>query len=326
LKILVVNAKKLKTVPMGGYAIRALKKLGHQVFQFDLSDKFFDKCNDRLFSHVAHDSLNKRFQKYICEIEPDFVLTIFGFDLSLQSLSLLKNRNIVSACWWINDPFQFKRSLQKASHYDFLFTNALDSVNDYRSLGVNAFWLPTACDPDVHKKGQLVSDYKSDLVFAGDWSPLREKWCESIAREFDLKIFGPWKKKISKQSILHDHLIDGFFTPEQMVNFFSSSKVVFNIHSWYGQWNHGTNPRLFESAGSGVCQLVDYKNEIPLLFDDQKELFTYSNEETLKEYLRYLLGNSSVRKDVAHAAQARAYQCHTYIKRMETLLKIVGAC
>ncbi len=326
MKILVVNAEKLKTVPMGGYAVRAFKSLGHEVFDFDLSDQFLDKFKDKLLNHAPHDSLNKRFQQCIHNLKPDLVLVIFGFDLSFESLRLLKSQNITSICWWINDPFQLKRSLQKANQYDFLFTNAYDSVKDYRASGVNAFWLPTACDPEVHKKGQFVPHYQSDIVFAGDWSPLREKWCEDIARNFHLKIFGPWGKKLGKNSFLHKNLVDGFFTPYQMIDFFASAKVVFNIHSWYDQWSYGTNPRLFEATGAGACQLVDYKNEIPLLFDDQKELFTYHDMGSLNEYLRYLLNNSDVREQVASAAQKKAYQCHTYVNRMGKILEIVGAC
>lgn len=326
MNILVVNAEKLKTVPMGRYIVRALKTLGHEVFDFDLSDQFIDKFKDKLFHHAPHHSLNKRFQQCICEIKPDFVLVIFGFDLSLESLRLLKSQNITSICWWINDPFQLKRSLQKANQYDFLFTNAYDSVRDYQASGVNAFWLPTACDPDVHKKGLFVPDYESDIVFAGDWSPLREKWCEDIARNFDLKIFGPWGKKLGKNSVLHRNLVDGFFTPHQMIIFFASAKVVFTIHSWYGQWSYGTNPRLFEAAGSGACQLVDHKHEIPMLFDNHRELFLYEDLDSLGESLRYLLNNAHVRDQVANAAQQKAYECHTYVNRMEKILETVGAC
>ena len=62
-----------------------------------------------------HHHLNARFRRRIDNIKPDLVLVIFGFDLSIKSLEFLHQRKIVSVCWWLNDPFQFNRSLDKST-------------------------------------------------------------------------------------------------------------------------------------------------------------------------------------------------------------------
>lgn len=121
-----------------------------------------------------------------------------------------------------------------------------------------------ACAPEVHRRTAPRPEYRCEICFAGDWSPLREAWCEKLAEHFDLRIFGPWKKKLPAGSSLHACLTDGFFTPEQMADMFASAAVVFNLHSWYGKWDHGTNPRLFEAAGCGACQVVEDGYSAPL--------------------------------------------------------------
>src|SRR6266571_464302 len=62
------------------------------------------------------------------------------------------------------------------------------SVNDYRSAGVSqVYFLPTACDPAVHRASRPRPEYACDVCFAGDWSPLREQVMESLAREFEVR-------------------------------------------------------------------------------------------------------------------------------------------
>jgi len=327
MKILLVQPGKLKTVPMGGFVLKALIELGHEVIDFDLSSGSIDKLSDKfgLGGKEPHASLNHRFRSVVEAVRPDLMLTVFGFDLSERSLEFLKSKDIPRVCWWLNDPFQFKRSLSKANHYDYIFTNAIGSVEEYRNAGIrHAHWLPTACDPDVHRRVSLIPAYQSDICFAGDWSPLREAWCAELARHFDIKVFGPWKRKLPRTSILRDRVVDGFFSPAEMSMMFSSAKIVFNLHSWYGKWDFGTNPRLFEAAGCGACQVVDWKQDIPALFDVEKEMTVFNTMDELIEQCDALIADDGRRNDLASNAQQRAMAEHTYTHRMRKLLELVG--
>lgn len=327
MKILLALPGRLKTVPMGQFSAQALRELGHTVELFDFwpnwRDKLYQKSLGRLSSE-EHATINRRFRSAVEREKPDLVLAIYGFHLSRESLAYLKSRGIPSACWWLNDPFQFERSLQKAALFDHLFSNAWGSVADYRAHGVNAHWLPTACEPGIHKRVPAVPEYACDICFAGDWSPLREAWLTRLAQRYDVKVFGPWAKKIAPGSILKERLVDGFFSPESMVAMFSSAKVVLNIHTWYGKWSHGTNPRLFEAAGCGAFQAVDWKDELPELFDCERELLVYRDQDDLIEKLDAALRDDQLRAEAANRAQARAYAEHTYRNRMEHLLSVIA--
>lgn len=332
MKILFAVPGHLKTVPMGKFCLDALRNLGHEVITFDFRPDFLDKLNNRLRGHLPvrdgeeQASVNRRLRKAVDRARPDVFVTLFGFDISVESLDYLRKNGIPSACWWINDPFQFQRSLKKAAHYDYIFSNSAGSTEQYRAAGIaNAFFLPTACEPGVHHPVPSQDKYRCDVCFAGDWSPVREQILETLAERFEIKIFGPWKKKLRTDSPLHKHLSDGFFTPAEMAAMFSSAKVVLNIHTWYETHDHGVNPRLFEATACGACQVVDWKQEIPGLFDCDMEVRHYRDQGELCRILEDLLANDAQRQSLARAAQARACGEHTYRHRMEQLLAAMAA-
>lgn len=328
MKILFALPGHLKTVPMGQFCVEALTELGHTVIPFDFSTSLRDKLLDRwtaftgLSDQEARPSTNGHLRNLIDDTQPDLFIALFGFDISKQSLAYLKQKRISSACWWINDPFQFQRSLKQAPYYDLIFSNSAGSVEQYRAAGIkHAYFLPTACHPALHRPVLAKARYRCDVCFAGDWSPLRERVLTGLAELFDVKIFGPWRKKLAADSKLHRNLTDGFFTPDEMAQMFSSAKIVFNIHTWYGTHDHGVNPRLFEAAGCGAFQVVDWKQEIPTLFDCDTEVKCYRTLDEIAPLITQGLASAETRQAMAKAAHRRAYGEHTYRHRMQKLLE-----
>jgi len=322
MKILLTQPGKLSTVPMGRFTREALVNLGHEVAGFDVTPNWHEKM---LGARGRYAAMNRRLRRTVERERPDLMLAVFGLDIAAETLDFLKLRGIPRACWWLNDPLQLQRSLAQAGGYDFIFSNSFGSVADYRREGIgHAHWLPVACAPEVHRRQEPRPEYRCEICFAGDWSPLREAWCEKLAEHFDLRIFGPWKRKLPVGSRLHFNLVDGFFTPEQMAGMFASAAVIFNLHSWYGKWEHGTNPRLFEAAGCGACQVVDWKTDIPHLFDCDQEIATYRDENELIGRVRELLRSGELRDRMGEGAQRRAYADHTYLARMKSMLATIG--
>ncbi|HKQ30063.1 MAG TPA: glycosyltransferase [Burkholderiales bacterium] len=326
MKVLLAIPGHLKTVPMGRFTAEALQELGHDVVLFDYHAGALDKIVDRVKrSDEEKASVNRRLRRVLESVCPDLFVTLFGFDISVESLAHMRRLGIPTACWWINDPFQYERSVKKAPHYDFVFSNSEVSAAQYRTLGVaNAYFLPTACVPAVHRSVPLQERYRCDVCFAGDWSPLREQLMERLVGRFDLKIFGPWGSKMKPDSQLRAHLVDGFFSPADMAAMFSSARVVVNIHTWFGKFDHGLNPRLFEAAGCASFQVVDWKQEIPKLFDCPSEMACYRSLDEVPELIAGALSAPDATRATAAATQRRAYRDHTYKNRMQTLIDLVG--
>ncbi|MBM4006251.1 MAG: glycosyltransferase [Planctomycetes bacterium] len=323
MRILLAAPGKLRTLPMSACSRRALQSLGHEVTVFDTSLRWHDKALAPLDAGgtIWPRWLNRRFRRDVERFQPDLVLSFYGWRIAGDELERLRERRIVSACWWLNDPFEPASSLPTLARHDLVFSNDPGSVRVYRDGGFReAHWLPTACDPTVHRPVAPTLDRRAGICFAGDWHPLREACCERLARRFDVRIHGPWSKKLAPDSPLRNRVQSGFFTPEAMVGIFASSDIVLNLHTWRDRWPHGTNPRLFEAAGCGACQLVDRRTELPELFDTEREIATWETLEELEAQAERLLASPELRRSLGNAARRRALSEHTYEHRMRSLL------
>jgi len=331
-KILLAVPGHLRTVPMGSYCAAALRGLGHEVAVFDSQRRWPDK----LLRAAGSPWVLSRYRGLTGSLlvrrarreRPEVFLALFGFDVAEEAVQTLRSWGVVTACWWLNDPFQFPRSLRQAPWYDFYFTNSRGCLADYAGAGVRGVsFLPLAADPEIHRRAVLAENeaatYRSDVCFAGDWSPLRQEWITRLLGEFRVRVWGPWGKKLGADSPIRRVLTDGFFTPGEMVKAFSGAKVVLNLHTWFGKWSHGVNPRLFEAAGVGACQVVDRKDEIPDLYRVPEEVVCFESLEECQGALRYYLARDAEREAVGARAAARTHREHTYAARMRTLLAVI---
>jgi len=185
-----------------------------------------------------------------------------------------------------------------------------------------------AADPGVHRPQALAEAeakrYDSDVCFAGDWRPLREEVIRTLLPKCNVRVWGPWGAKLAPDSPIRDVLTDGFFTPAEMVRAFAGAKIVLNLHSWFGQWPYGVNPRLFEAAGAGACQLVDAKTEIPDLYDVPREVVCFTSFEECGRLVEQYLASEGERLAIGMRAAERTRREHTYDHRMRALIEIVG--
>jgi spore maturation protein CgeB len=329
IKILLITPSNLKTVPMGGFVLKALENLGHtvsvEVYNESMWEKFISTINNIIGRKEIYLGANKRIRNRILRFKPNLLFAIYGIHISKETLSYAKKMNIKTACWWLNDPFQFERGLKLAKNYDYWFSNSKKCAKIVQSkFKIKSQFLPTAYDPETHKKIRKNKIFSCDICFAGDWSESREKLLSFlISKGFDLKIYGPWEKKLNKNSPLFSYLIPGFFTPKQMAEYFSNAKIILNHHTWFKKFSHGVNPRLFEAAGCETVQVVDFKTEIPDLFFINKEIITYANISQLPIILNSLLNDSNKRQKIAFKAKARVLRDHTYEKRMCQMLSFI---
>jgi spore maturation protein CgeB len=318
---LVAVPGNLRTVPMSRFVPDALSALGHEVRSVDYSLSWLEKLKSRADPAEA---VEKRMLRAVEDARPDFFLTLYGANISGGVLAQLRERGVPTANWWLNDPFQFERATKILPAYDFAFSNARGSVEGYAARGIrNVHFLPTACEPSVHRPLPARA-MACDVSFAGDWSAMREEIAgKLVAAGVDLRIFGPWRRKLATDSPLRPRLEHGFFTPQRMAEIFAACKATLNIHTWRGKFDYGLNPRVFEAAACGTPQLVDWKRELDELFDESERaaMLVYRTDEELIEKARRL---PSDLRDKAVAASASIRERHSYLARMRELLRICG--
>src|SRR3954464_2421821 len=211
MKILVAIPGKLHTVRMNRFVPEALSALGHDVRVVDYTPTLVEKLRRKLGGRDAAPVVAPRLLAAIEAHAPELFLTLYGVNVAPPVLEELKRKGVASANWWLNDPFQWERASKILSRYDFAFTNAKYSVDAYAAAGLkHVRFLPSACDPSVHPplEGRAV---QCDLSFAGDWSTNREQIVKRLLDAgIDLRVYGPWRRKLAAGSPVKDKLEHGF--------------------------------------------------------------------------------------------------------------------
>ena len=128
----------------------------------------------------------------------------------------------------------------------------------------------------------------------------------------------PRKKRINKKAInrIIAHNLGEVYGID-MLGIFQQSKIVFNVHASSSP-THASNFRLFEATLAGSCLLTDRKDNLPELFEPEKEVVTYRSVDEAVDKVRYLLRSEDERKAIAEAGQRRILRDHTLeIRAME---------
>ena len=142
----------------------------------------------------------------------------------------------------------------------------------------------------------------------------------------DIRVYGPWRRKLQRGSPLRARLTHGFFSPERMVEIFAASQATLNIHTWRERFDFGLNPRVFEAGACGTPQLVDHKRELDELFTPAQRaaMLIYRTDDELVELARSLPARAAELKAAALAAAPSFQREHSYDARVAELLRVVG--
>jgi len=263
------------------------------------------------------------------ESKPDLVLALAQAPLSNKALERLRQCNITTAFWFVED-YQVMKYWQAHAHlYDYYFTiQDGDFFNELRKVGVrNCCYLPLAADIEVHKPERLPDDqlkcYGSDLSFMGAGYYNRERLLQGLI-DYDFKVWGTdW----NPMSPLWKHVQRNAqrLTTEETVKVFNATKVNINLHSsvcheGINPFGDFVNPRTFEIAGCSGFQLVDHRSLLPRHFKVGDEIICYESLDELRDKASYYLHHPEERKMIAMHAYQRVLGEHTYEKRMTSLL------
>jgi spore maturation protein CgeB len=328
MKILVAVPGNLHTVRMNRFVPAALAELGHEVRVLDYSPSFTEKLRRKLTGAEAAQAVEGRLLAAIADEAPELFLALYGVNVSERVLEELRARGALRVNWWLNDPFQWQRAVPLLARYDIAFTNAKYSVPAYAAAGLkHVHFLPSACDASLHRPLEGI-EAQWLLSFAGDWSPLRQRLVGLLVEAgIDVRLFGPWRRKLARRSPLRARLEHGFFTPERMVEIFAGSQATLNIHTWRDRYDHGLNPRVFEAGACGTPQLVDYKRELDELFTpaERAAMLVYRDDAELVALARSIPARAAELRAAARAAAPSFQRQHSYRARVAQMMRIVGA-
>lgn len=253
--------------------------------------KAFRKGNH--FSSIEH-ILPRDFSDPILETEPVLYICIDdGIEVRMPSTWR-------PAIWHVSDThLQYAWDLEKARDFDVVFAAQKQGCERLKEDGIeNVFWLPMACDPDIHTPYEKTKRY--DLCFIGN-----------LVGE-DRRAY------LSYLYHSYPNIYFGMAFGEAMALIYSQSRIVFNC-SVRGD----LNMRVFEAMACGAFLITDRAkdNGLDLLFKDGEDLVTYDNPKELKEKVDFYLEHPDKREEIADNGRRKVLAAHTYGDRVETMLE-----
>ncbi len=298
-----------------------------KVLQLNLDNKNSKVIND-LFMHL----ISEMILASCAESKPDLILALSQAPISRKALERLRQNNITTAFWFVEDYKLMEYWRDYAPYYDFYFTIQKNGFFDeLNNLHINNFsYLPLAADPGIHRPLHLTKEdynyFGSDISFMGAGYYNRQEMFSGLM-DFDFSI---WGNEWDTHSRLWKHVRNNGsrISTEDTVRIFNATKVNLNLHSSinhegvnpYGDF---VNPRTFEIAACNAFQLVDRRSMLNDHFVIGKEIICYSSLEEMREQIKFYLNNDQQAKEIAKRAYERTIKEHTYEKRMNRLLEFV---
>lgn len=215
--------------------------------------------------------------------------------------------------WWLNPMF----------HTAYIFTADGDYQEQWKAFGKNHIWLPPAIRHSATHMGKFREEYECDVAFVGsnghgyheDVWPYRKELVDNLREMcrrngWSFKNPGGDGPKVDRGEDLND--------------FYASSKVTVGdslcLARRYSQY---WSDRVPEATGRGglliMPEILELMHQWPIL-----PMYRWGDFEDLEACIASHLGDPENRYDVVRANFEHTRDNHTYVNRVETILKEVG--
>lgn len=298
----------------GALRQRALARHGCQVTAVEIA-------GGSMLEKLRRLELPERVARAVKAVSPDLVLVARRDALDAGDLAGLRQLGQSRWALWTTDDLPDLAPVRAvARSYDRIFATGTDVVQALEAdFPGKPAYLPLACDPSFHRPMRARGPYRANVVFAGRATEAREMLLGGLV-EYGLALWGPgWRK-----TLLRDYCRGELPKAEDYVRAYAGATVAINIHHSAALdpalATRGCNQRLFELAGIGALQMVDFRADLGALFSPSEEVLVYHNGDELRELVRRALYDQPYRDAIAEAGRRRALREHTYMHRMLAIL------
>ena len=210
------------------------------------------------------------------------------------------------------------------SPYDLLLTSLPHYVGRFRKQGVRAAYFPSGFDQRLLHRHPTDAPRPHALTFVGGLGGYHSQGTqilEDIAQELPLQVWGYGGQHLPADSTLRQRW-RGESWADDMYGLLASSQITLNRHIDIAE-GYANNMRLYEATGMGACLLTDAKQNLPILFEPDREVVTYSSPDEAVSKLKQLLAHPEATAAIAASGQARTLRHHTYNQRMAELAALL---
>lgn len=272
----------------------------------------------RIYKHVlGTESLHYQnatanaLERSITKERPTHIIVVDRFYLSPDVNRVLANSNAHTA-QWIGDRFD-SRLKSHSGIQNFFFTDT-GLLMAGEQMGLKSHYLPLATQP-AQEALLPWEDRATELLFVGAPSAERIEILKKIRHS--IRVIGPKWPHIDNPNVsLARHRL----SLAEVRQLYASHRFVLNqINA--GNLVCGLPARCFDATERGACLITDAVQDLPLNFNIDHEVLTYTSIETLNELLHSLKSHPEAAQRIAMAGQLRCNQQHHFQHRVRSLLQ-----
>jgi spore maturation protein CgeB len=281
-----------------------------------LERKYSSPLMRRLFWHFFQGLLvlpvSRRFVAIARSFRPDLVLVVNGRLISATALETIRQETKATLFHFYGEdffnPLNTNKTLRESAYfYDHIFTTKTFNIPEMAEIGLKKVsFLPHGYIPECHFPVTINmedrQEYGSDLAFVGTWEAERASMLSQL-KEFDLRIWGAYWHKASKELELRKAIQNRSVYCDEMSRVFNASKINLAFLRKANRDLHTS--RTFEIPACGGFQLSERTEEILNFFEEGKEIACFESVDELKDKARYYLQHDSERQNIALAGLAR---------------------
>lgn len=251
---------------------------------------------------MAFDALNIEYKScYIEELtdtlknyDPIFVVFFHPNKLIYNFVEQIKEMKCHKLLWDMESPYESDIVFDMLPYIYYIFTSDKATARELEkeSTANKIFFVPHACNPEVHKKIEykdLPFEYKSDYVLVGNAYESRLKFLEDNEEKFrnlTLTVIGVgyWgMKNLQNQRFIRHHVSE-----EECIKYYNGAKIVLNPHRINTDLDMANkrnivpehlNNRFYELSAMGINQWVEnrdnMKDEIEKVQKQKPEDYSY---------------------------------------------------
>jgi hypothetical protein len=214
-------------------------------------------------------------------------------------MPILSDPTLPKACYLIDTHLQAADHLQIASRFDVVFLAQKAYVDIFRErLGKPVFWLPLACDPEIHRPHDVPEVFDVAICTSPEKTDRRSRRLARLGIRYSVGV-----RRL-------------FF--DDMARFLSSSRLLFN-----SAVKDDLNMRVFESLAIGKCLLTDSVPGLADLFVPDEDLVVYEDAD-LVDRVRFLLDHPEVANRIGAQGRKKVLESHTYRHRALSIVRTLS--
>jgi spore maturation protein CgeB len=254
---------------------------------------------------------------------PDVIVFVSGFFVDPSILPVLRSRGHRLVLWCTEAPYEDDKQLAVAPYFDAVILNDPLTLDTYRKVNPNTWYIPHSYDPRRHRPGRSRREFVSDFAWVGTGFPSRVEFLEKVDFDsIDVCLGGNWQ-------FIEDSPVNAWvrnphgrkwMLNRETIAVYRSTKVGANFYRTENTSGIpdgvAMGPREVEMAATGLFFLRDSRPEgdalLPML-----PIFTDPGD--FGDQLRWWLAHDDKRTDVARQAR-QAIAGHTFKAHTAELL------